>query len=183
MESYCTRCHSSTLSGAARSGAPAGADFDTLEGILAHAHHIDQFAASGPHATNILMPPTDPRPTLGERQQLGAWLACETAGDGHPATVTWVTRPPQHVAVNTPFTASYTVSTEGELHVTELRACQGVVPDCGLHDFDWTVYTAEDGGQFSGSMSLATAGTWTVVGWIHVDTNPFISEPVTVVVE
>ncbi len=79
MESYCTRCHSSTLTGDARNDAPAGHDFDTLEGILAVAEHVDQYAAGGPAGINTAMPPTDPRPSEAERRQLGEWLACEAA--------------------------------------------------------------------------------------------------------
>jgi uncharacterized membrane protein len=77
MQTYCTHCHSSTLAGAARNGAPDGHDFDTLDGILLVAHHIDEYAAAGPAATNTAMPPSDPRPSDEERQQLGQWLACE----------------------------------------------------------------------------------------------------------
>lgn len=77
METYCTRCHSSTLTGDARMGAAVYHDFDTLAGVLAFAEHIDGQAASGPAATNELMPIGAPTPTLAERQQLGEWLACE----------------------------------------------------------------------------------------------------------
>ena len=80
VESYCTRCHSSQLSGAARNGAPLGHDFDSEAGILVVADHVDQYAAAGPNAVNTAMPPEDPRPTEEERRQLGEWLACETAG-------------------------------------------------------------------------------------------------------
>jgi uncharacterized membrane protein len=79
MTSYCTRCHSSTLAGAARSGAPAGHDFDSRLGVIAVAEHVDEYAAAGPTVTNETMPPSDPRPTVEERRQLGAWLACELA--------------------------------------------------------------------------------------------------------
>lgn len=76
MEDYCTRCHSSTLSGNARNGAPPGHDFDSLAGIQAVSEHIDQFAGAGPDAVNIEMPPTNPKPSQGEREMLGEWLAC-----------------------------------------------------------------------------------------------------------
>ncbi|HET7542387.1 MAG TPA: hypothetical protein VFK05_21105 [Polyangiaceae bacterium] len=79
MASYCTRCHSSTLSGAARNGAPADHNFDTLSGIVTMAEHIDENAAAGPAATNTTMPPAAPVPTHDERLLLGEWLACETA--------------------------------------------------------------------------------------------------------
>lgn len=76
MTNYCTRCHSSTLSGEARMGAPAFHDFDTQLGVQQVADHIDETAAAGPAATNEAMPPSNPRPTLEERQQLAEWIAC-----------------------------------------------------------------------------------------------------------
>ncbi|WP_394831487.1 hypothetical protein LVJ94_33745 [Pendulispora rubella] len=82
MESYCTRCHSSTLSGSARNGAPAFHDFDSLTGILDVGNHVDQFAAFGPSSKNETMPPSGPRPSADERTKLGEWLACELARTG-----------------------------------------------------------------------------------------------------
>ena len=76
MTSYCTRCHSSTLTGAARMGATAYHDFDTIEGIRAVINHIDETAGAGPAATNQAMPPNGTKPTLEERQKLAEWLAC-----------------------------------------------------------------------------------------------------------
>jgi uncharacterized membrane protein len=77
MTTYCTRCHASTLTGAARMGAPAFHDFDTIEGIRAVADHIDEQAGAGPDRVNEAMPPTGSRPTLAERQMLAEWLACQ----------------------------------------------------------------------------------------------------------
>lgn len=76
MASYCTRCHASTLTGAARMGATAFHDFDTLDGIRAVGGHIDQTTGSGPDATNETMPPNGSKPTLAERQMLAEWIAC-----------------------------------------------------------------------------------------------------------
>lgn len=77
MDDYCTRCHSSELTGPERHDAPLDHDFDTLLGILGHAEHIDEHAAAGPNATNTIMPPNGDHPTALEREQLGEWLACE----------------------------------------------------------------------------------------------------------
>jgi uncharacterized membrane protein len=77
MENYCTRCHSSELTGASRNEAPAGHDFDSLEGVLAVVEHVDGYAAAGPDAQNDVMPPDGDKPSLEERMQLGQWLACE----------------------------------------------------------------------------------------------------------
>ena len=76
MESYCTRCHSSQLKGAARNGAPDYHDFDTVAGIRSVADHIDQTAAAGPATTNTAMPPGGAMPTEQERRQLGEWISC-----------------------------------------------------------------------------------------------------------
>ena len=77
MEAYCTDCHDSDLHGADRNGAPLYHDFDTFDGIIVVADHIDEWAAAGPDATNTLMPPEGDAPSDEERLQLGEWLACE----------------------------------------------------------------------------------------------------------
>lgn len=77
FESYCTRCHASTLvGGTARNGAPDGYDFDSIAGVLAHADEIDAAAAAGPERINEFMPLSAPRPSDAERDMLGEWLAC-----------------------------------------------------------------------------------------------------------
>lgn len=77
MENYCTRCHSSTLTGAARNGATVDHDFDSKIGVLRVYDHIDEAAGAGPDATNDQMPPDDgAKPSLAERQMLAEWLAC-----------------------------------------------------------------------------------------------------------
>jgi uncharacterized membrane protein len=77
VESYCTDCHSSELSGDARNGAPSFHDFDTLAGIRAVANHIDQTSGIGPAAENRNMPPEgEPQPTDAEREMLAEWIAC-----------------------------------------------------------------------------------------------------------
>ena len=85
MESFCTRCHASTLSGPERQGAPLFHDFDSEAGILNVGNHVDQYAAAGPNAINTLMPPDGAQPTEEQRRQLGQWLACngvDTIGGG-----------------------------------------------------------------------------------------------------
>lgn len=76
MSMYCTRCHSSTLSGSARQGAPSDHDFDDLAGIQTMSDHIDEHAAAGPRGVNESMPPSGAMPTREERERLGEWLAC-----------------------------------------------------------------------------------------------------------
>jgi uncharacterized membrane protein len=77
MTTYCVSCHDSAKTGAARNGAPAFHDFDTLAGIKNVSNHVDEYAASGPASTNETMPEGDgPVPSLAERQMLGEWIAC-----------------------------------------------------------------------------------------------------------
>lgn len=76
MTSYCNRCHSTTLTGAARQGAPSDHNFDTAEQVGQQIDHIDAAAAGGLDAVNTSMPIGSPVPTEDERRMLGEWLAC-----------------------------------------------------------------------------------------------------------
>ena len=76
FSTYCQSCHASTVTGAARNGAPDDHVFDQVEDIRLNTEHIDELAAGGPAAVNLVMPPAAPRPTEAERRQLGEWLAC-----------------------------------------------------------------------------------------------------------
>ncbi|WP_257448772.1 c-type cytochrome [Archangium lipolyticum] len=76
MDTYCTRCHSTVLSGAARQDAPEDQNFNTPEGVRAHLKDVDAWTASGPDRTNTEMPPNGTMPTDDERKKLGEWLAC-----------------------------------------------------------------------------------------------------------
>lgn len=82
MQTYCVTCHASTLTGAERRGAPEFHDFDTQQGIIDVADHVDQVAGIGPDAANRAMPPLDEDnlgllyPTDAEREDLAEWIAC-----------------------------------------------------------------------------------------------------------
>lgn len=76
VERYCTRCHSSELPSSARMGAPADHNFDSEEGLLEVALHIDREAGSGPRQTNTVMPPSGAAPSRVERATLSTFLAC-----------------------------------------------------------------------------------------------------------
>lgn len=84
MESYCTRCHASYLSGADRNGAPSFHDFDTWFGIHVVWDHVDETTAAGPAAINRGMPLDGPKPTDEERYLLGEWLACDLPIENPP---------------------------------------------------------------------------------------------------
>lgn len=76
VQTYCLRCHSATVAGAARNGAPDDHNFDALEDVKPLAEHIDELAGAGPAGTNTLMPNGDPLPSVQERRNLSEWLAC-----------------------------------------------------------------------------------------------------------
>jgi cytochrome c5 len=76
MTSYCTRCHSTSLHGADRQGAPSDHNFNSAELVREELDHTDESAAAGPDAINTSMPIGAPTPTEDERRKLGEWLAC-----------------------------------------------------------------------------------------------------------
>lgn len=68
FEANCNRCHSSTT----KSESPL---YDDVVSIRADRARIDEQAASGPDATNEMMP-NDGTVATSEREKLGQWLAC-----------------------------------------------------------------------------------------------------------
>ncbi len=76
VQTYCQRCHASTVMGAARMGAPADHTFDQVQDIQLLREHMDELAGAGPDAVNTAMPPSAPVPSEAERRQLSEWLAC-----------------------------------------------------------------------------------------------------------
>ena len=67
--SYCTRCHSSTLTGAARNGAPDGYNWDDEAAVRAHLDMIRTAVGVG-----NFMPPSDPRPPCDDRRRIVRWI-------------------------------------------------------------------------------------------------------------
>lgn len=76
FDSYCLRCHASEREEGARNGAPTGFDWDSLDAVRTHAARIDAAAGAGPARINVFMPPSEPAPTVEERDLLAEWLAC-----------------------------------------------------------------------------------------------------------
>ena len=76
MQSYCLRCHSSSLTGGARKFAPASHNFDTAQDVKQHRVDIDARAGAGPAGVRESMPPDGPKPSEEERRKLAQWLAC-----------------------------------------------------------------------------------------------------------
>jgi len=72
----CTTCHSSALTGPARSSAPADVNFDTEAGAESHddeiAHQVTE-GAMPPPASNITL-------TASEKDELLKWAVCAPGG-------------------------------------------------------------------------------------------------------
>src|SRR5690349_16709596 len=85
METHCPRCHSSTLHGEGRHGAPFAHDFGQEVGIHNVHEHVDEQAAAGPDAINRFMPEDgQSHPTDEDRYILGIYLACRIGTFGRP---------------------------------------------------------------------------------------------------
>ena len=67
----CTNCHSSTLSGASRAGAPAGIDFDMYDSAVMDADRALSEVESGS------MPPGGTI-SAAEKTQIINWASCDT---------------------------------------------------------------------------------------------------------
>lgn len=77
LDAYCVRCHTRSVNGAQRRGAPDSVNFEDLGDVLSNRITMDRVAAAGPRAVNTAMPPGGPAPSTEERMRLGEWLACE----------------------------------------------------------------------------------------------------------
>ena len=67
--SYCTRCHSSTLTGNARNGAPDGYNWDQQASVKTHGAMIRMEVGA-----NDEMPVSMPFPSCEERLRISKWL-------------------------------------------------------------------------------------------------------------
>lgn len=78
MLSYCTGCHSQSLVGEARHGAPAGVDLETLAGVQAQRARVEARAVvqqDMPQGGGL---------SAADRERLSAWLACGAPGEEAP---------------------------------------------------------------------------------------------------
>jgi len=67
FDTYCTRCHSTTVLGSDRNGAPAAVNFNDCDGVLARRDRVVQVLGSG------YMPPADPKPGDGDKDLVRQW--------------------------------------------------------------------------------------------------------------
>jgi hypothetical protein len=66
---YCTRCHATTVTGAARNGAPDGYDWDDETSVRAHLDKIRNAVGVG-----NFMPFNPPDPSCAERRRIVRWI-------------------------------------------------------------------------------------------------------------
>jgi uncharacterized membrane protein len=79
MQRYCVSCHAADVPLKQRHGAPGDHNFDSEQGVLQFAQHIDLVAGVGPAAENRSMPPSGfgPDPSDEERALLASYVACQ----------------------------------------------------------------------------------------------------------
>jgi hypothetical protein len=111
--------------------------------------------------------------------------ACSSDEEGDQADVGFSSAPSATMTADSDVAVSWTVTTDGELHHSELRACIGHVDPCGLGDassFDENFSATNTDGTFEAMLNLS-AGAWTVAAFAHVGETPFISDVVHVTVQ
>ena len=105
-------------------------------------------------------------------------------GDTDEAEFSFTTAPPATLTAGEDQDVTYHMHVHGDLHHTELRACQGDVADCGLgsdDSYDENFAVSDNGDEtYTGVVNLTVVGTWTIVGYAHVGESPFTSDPVVV---
>jgi hypothetical protein len=75
IDTWCTTCHTSLLSGEDRKGAPANVDFDTYQGVFNYRDRIHTVATGD----SPRMPPAGGIPDI-DRERLREWINCGAAG-------------------------------------------------------------------------------------------------------
>ena len=106
--------------------------------------------------------------------------------DLNHAHLDWIDAPAATMAVGTAGDIAWMIHTEGELHHTEIRACMGQNAECGLggvESYDENFQATMEGDTYNASVTLETAGTWSLAAFAHVGEEPNISEVVYVTVE
>jgi hypothetical protein len=107
-------------------------------------------------------------------------FAAGCGGDDDPdaAHVMFTGAPPASATAATAFDVMWEIHTEGDLHHSEIRVCDGAdIGDCGMGDLG--TFTSVTGsmtnGVFTASVTL-DAGDYTVVAWAHVGETPHVSD-------
>jgi uncharacterized membrane protein len=68
LDTLCTGCHSSKLSGNARNGAPAALNLDTFQGVVAAADK------AGTRLQNETMPPSGTKASAAQKERFLCWI-------------------------------------------------------------------------------------------------------------
>ena len=99
------------------------------------------------------------------------------------ASVGWHAEPPAAVSVGEGFDVMFMVNTTGDIHVTEVRVCEGAdTADCGLGEMGTytSISASEADGMYMASVTLDTAGDYTLVAYAHIGADPHVSAAVNV---
>lgn len=100
------------------------------------------------------------------------------------ASVAWHAEPPAAATVGEAFEVMFMVNTTGDIHVTEVRVCEGAdIAECGLGEMGtYTSISAamQADGMYMASVTLDPAGEYTLVAFAHIGADPHVSASVSV---
>jgi len=88
IDTWCTNCHSTLLSGGDRQGAPDGLNFDSYLGVYAYRDRIRLLATGD----DPFMPPAGGIPDI-DRERLREWIDCGAKGEADDPGLCGVTNP------------------------------------------------------------------------------------------
>lgn len=78
VSKYCVTCHSESVTGSARNGAPEDVNFGDEADLFAHGTHITEYVS------DKMMPPSFAlQPTTAERDAFVAWTKCSGVSTSH----------------------------------------------------------------------------------------------------
>jgi mono/diheme cytochrome c family protein len=78
VDKYCITCHSESLSGFARNGAPDDVNFGDEADLFTHGTHVSEYVSG-----KLMPPPGALQPSDAERADFVAWTKCSGASESH----------------------------------------------------------------------------------------------------
>lgn len=113
--------------------------------------------------------------------------ACgDDEADPDAAHLEFSVAPPETMTAGTAVDVTWMVHTEGDLHHTEIRACEGHADTCGLggaDSFDLNFAATAGDASYTASLSFDAAAHWTVVVFAHVGETPHVTKAIHISVE
>ena len=78
VSKYCISCHSRSVTGLARNGAPDDVNFGSEADLFTHGTHVTEHVSE-----NLMPPPGALQPSATERADFVAWTKCSGVSESH----------------------------------------------------------------------------------------------------